>query len=60
MTDSPLTPEELASLREIAKGPRATQIPFEHTEKLLKLGLITQIRLVYFLTEEGKWRLERG
>ena len=51
-----LTPEEFASLREIAKGPLA-EVPPEHTKKLSKLGLITKTRLEYILTDDGQRQL---
>ena len=56
----PLTPEEFASLRELAKGLLATEVPPQHTDKLLKLGLIMKSRHEYALTEAGKSQLARG
>jgi hypothetical protein len=57
---SSLTPEELATLREIAKGRLATEVPPEHAEKLTKRNLITKVRFQYFLTEVGKRLLALG
>jgi hypothetical protein len=55
--DNSLTPEEFASLDELAKGPLTIEIPVKHAEKFLKLSLIVKVRSEYFLTEAGERRL---
>jgi hypothetical protein len=55
-----LTPEEFASLRELAKGMLATQVPAAHTAIFLRFGWVTQRLLEYSLTDEGTKRLRRG
>jgi hypothetical protein len=62
MADNPadsLTVPEFASLVEIAKGPLADDVPPEHAEKLLKLGLIMKAGPDYIVTEAGELLLER-
>lgn len=53
-----LTVPEFASLVEIAKGPLA-DIPPEHAEKLLGLGLIMKAGPDYIVTEAGELLLQR-
>jgi hypothetical protein len=56
----PLTREELASLRELAKELLATEVPPQHTDKLFRLGLITKRSFEYRLTDAGKRLLAGG
>jgi hypothetical protein len=55
-----LSPEELASLKEIARGPFSTdKIPEPHVAKLSELGFIAKRTLEYNLTEAGERRLRQ-
>ena len=56
--DDALTPEEFASLGQLAKGPLATEVPADHAERLSNLGFIAKIRGEYVLTETGLRQLE--
>jgi hypothetical protein len=51
--DAQLTPEELASLRELAKGALAGPVPFEHKQRLSDLNLIHIMTSEAVLTEAG-------
>ena len=53
-----LTPEELGSLRRLAKEPLVTRaVPPQHILKLSNLGLIVKVRIEYMLTEAGRRRV---
>jgi hypothetical protein len=55
-----LTRDEIASLRAIDKKLLATiMVSDQHIQKFLKLGLMTQRDLEYFLTDAGRKILEQ-
>ena len=55
-----LTPEEFASLREIAKGLLQGRTPDEHKTTLAGLGLISQRNGEWKITAAGVQRLQAG
>jgi hypothetical protein len=54
---TPLTPDELAALREVAKGQRQGVISAEQRERLIGLGLIAERLGVLGITNAGRMRL---
>jgi len=62
MTTEPnnLTPEEIAALIEVRKGPLSTGAPPEQLEKLVKRGLICKRSMEYILTDAGERALRRA
>jgi len=60
MPDALLSPQEMNSLRELAKGSFAREVPTDHVQKFLKLGLVTLDLIEYPLTDAGErvlgWR----
>jgi hypothetical protein len=59
-SDSPLTPQEFASLREVGLEMLQREIPEEHREKLTGLGLIVFTFDGLRVTPSGQMRLARG
>jgi len=55
-----LTPAEFASLRKLADTPRADDVPPEHRERLMQLGLTVRVFGVTKITSAGKERLREG
>lgn len=53
-----LSEDELASLREIGRGPARRKIPFIHAEKLISLGLAELHCGYQELTRQGKRAIE--
>jgi hypothetical protein len=49
-----LSKSELASLRDVGKGPLAPEIQSAHVEKLLKLRLVEMWKMEPRLTEAGR------
>ena len=59
--DAPLSPDELASLREVSKGPtQGNTIPTLHKNKLIALGFASEKSGVLALTNDGRFRLAAG
>jgi hypothetical protein len=58
--DAPLTPQEFASLREVALELLQREIPEDHREKFVRLGLVTYTFDGLRMTQAGQMRLARG
>ncbi|MFY9835228.1 MAG: hypothetical protein WAK55_01940 [Xanthobacteraceae bacterium] len=57
---TPLTPDEIAALREVAKGQMQGIISTEHRELLIGLGLIAELLGMLGITNAGRMRLAAG
>jgi len=51
---SQLSADEQVSFREVSRGPARRRIPFEHAEKLIRLGLVELVCGYQELTGRGK------
>ena len=58
--DAPLTRQEFASLREVGLELLQREIPEDHREKLVGLGLIAYTFDGLRMTQAGQMRLARG
>lgn len=59
-TDSALTDEEFAALREIGRGPMHDRIPREIGMRLIELGLAYRLLGEIRITSDGRRRLLAG
>ena len=57
---TPLTPDVMTALREVAKGQRQEVISAENRERLIALGLIAERLGVLGITNAGRMRLAAG
>jgi hypothetical protein len=56
---TPLTKEELVSLKRVSTGTPRTVIPVAHIENLLATGYVQESLSGLALTDLGVWRLDR-
>jgi hypothetical protein len=54
------TPAELASLRKLADAPQADDVPPEHRQRLMQLGLTVRVLGATKITSAGRQRLREG
>jgi hypothetical protein len=57
---TPLTPDEMTALREVAKGQMQGVISAAHRERLIGLGLIAELLGMLGITNAGRMRLAAG
>jgi len=58
--DAQLTPDEIASLREVSKGSLQRAIPLGNQQRLILSGFIHETSGALMLTEMGRVRVAMG